>query len=190
MIDRSIRRDTIRYIRGATSKGRRLLRDYPNMPLTWLNYVFIEEDEAVRAWRLSNPLHEDPLDLLIYCHLPNNVSREPTPGLRGHPYLPPGSVDRWSNERYAREILRGGNLIRITDGQMRELIPGRLMKQVNRKREITLTLYLQHYPARHQMSLAPGMDARAALRCCHTPVEREWNPPRNVYPSPSNRQAG
>ena len=75
------------------------------------------------------------------------------------------------------------NLIRIADGQMRELIPGRLMKQVNRKGEMTLTLYLQHYPA-------PGMDARAALRCCHPPVEREWNPPRNVSPSPSNCQAG
>ena len=52
------------------------------------------------------------------------------------------------------------NLIRLADGQMRELIPGRLMKQVNRKGQMTLTLYLQHYPARHQMSPAPGMDAR------------------------------
>ena len=108
MIDRSIRRDTIRYILGATGEGRRLLRDYPNTPLSWLNYVFIEDDEAVRAWLLSNPVLEDPLDLLIYCHRPNNVSREPTPALRGHPYLPPGSVDRWSNEWYEREMLRGG----------------------------------------------------------------------------------
>ena len=108
MIDRYIRHDTIRYILGATGKGCRLLQDYPNKPLSWLNSHFIEDDEAVRRWLLSNPVLEDPLDLLIYCHRPNNVSREPTPALRGQPYLPPGSVDRWSNEWYAREMLCGG----------------------------------------------------------------------------------
>jgi len=48
---------------------------------------------------------------------------------------------------------------------------------------MTLTLYLEHYPARHGMSPAPGMDARAALGCRHPPVEREGNPPGNVYHS-------
>jgi len=95
MITRSIRHDTIRYILGATGEGRRLLRDYPNTPLSWINYVFSDDDEAVRAWLLSNPVLEDPLDLLIYCHRPNNVSREPTPALRGHNYLVPGAVTNW-----------------------------------------------------------------------------------------------
>ena len=68
----------------------------------------MEDDEVVRAWLLSNPVLEDPHHLLIYCHRPNHISKEPTLALRGHPYLPPGSVDRWSNECYTREMLCGG----------------------------------------------------------------------------------
>ena len=82
------------------------------------------------------------------------------------------------------------NLIQIADGQIGALIRGRPIRQVNRKGEKTVTLYLQHYPARHQMSLVPGMDVRAVLRYSHPLVERDWNPLRNVTPLPSNRQAG
>jgi len=109
MITRSIRHETIRYILGTTGEARRLLRDYPNMPLSWINYVFIDHDEAVRAWLLSNPVLEDPLDLLIYCHRPNNASREPTPVLRGHNYLVPGAVTNWANEATAGDQLCGGS---------------------------------------------------------------------------------
>ena len=84
MITRSIRHETIRYILGATGEGRRLVREYPNTLLLWINDVFIDDYEAVRAWLLSNPVVEDTLHLLIYCHRPNKVSREPTPALRGH----------------------------------------------------------------------------------------------------------
>jgi len=103
MITRSIRHETIGYILGATGEGSRLLRYYPNTPLSWINYVFIDDDKALRAWLLSNPVLEDPLDLLIYCHRPNNVSREPTPGLRGHNYLVPGAVTHWANEVIAED---------------------------------------------------------------------------------------
>jgi len=109
MMTRSIRHETIRYILGATGEGRRLLRDYPNTPLSCINYVLIEGDEAVRAWLLLNLVLEDPLDLLIYCPRPNNVSREPTPALRGHNYLVPGAVTNWANEAIARDQLRGGS---------------------------------------------------------------------------------
>jgi len=109
MITRSIRHETIWYILSATGKGRRLLQDYPNTPLSWINYVFIDDDEAVRAWLLSNPVLEDPLNLLIYCDRPNNVSREPTPALRGHNYLVPDAVTNWANQAIARDQLRGGS---------------------------------------------------------------------------------
>jgi len=112
MITRSIRHETIRYILGATAEGRLLLRDYPKTPLSWINYVFIDDDEAVRAWLLSNPVLEDPLDLLIYCHRPNNISREPTPALRGYNYLVPDAVTNWANEAIARDQLRGGSVDR------------------------------------------------------------------------------
>jgi len=109
MITRSIRHVTIRYILGGTGEGRRLLQDYPNTPLWWINYVFINDDEAVRAWLLSNPVLEDPLDLLIYSHRPNSVGRKPTPALRGHNYLVPGAVTNWANETRARDKLLGGS---------------------------------------------------------------------------------
>jgi len=108
IITRSIGHETIRFILGATNKERRLLEDYPNTPLSWINYVFIDSDEAVRAWLLSNPVLEDPLDLLIYSHSLNDVSREPTPALRGHNYPVPGAVTNGANETIARDQLGGG----------------------------------------------------------------------------------
>jgi len=108
MITRPIRHETIRYIFAATGEGRRLLPDYRNTTLSWINYVFIVDDEAVRAWLLSNRVLEDPLDLLIYCHRPNNLSREPTPALRGDNYLVPAAVTNWANEAIARDQLCGG----------------------------------------------------------------------------------
>ena len=68
MIARSVPYDTIRYILGATGEGRRQLREDPALPISWVDYVFIDSDEGVRAWLLSNPVLEDPLDLLVYCH--------------------------------------------------------------------------------------------------------------------------
>jgi len=109
MITRSIRYETIRYILGATGEVLRLLRDYPNTPLSWIHYVFTDDDEGVRAWLLSNPVLEDPLDLLIYCHHPNDIIREPTPALRGHNYLVQGAVTNWANEAIAQDQLCGGS---------------------------------------------------------------------------------
>ena len=107
MIRRSIRHDSIRYILGATGEGRRHLRNFPNVPLSWINYVFIDNDEAVRAWLMSNPVLDDPLDLMIYCHRVQRESREPTPALRGHNYLVAGPAAKW--EAIARAQLRRGS---------------------------------------------------------------------------------
>ena len=107
MIPRSIRHDSIRYILGATGQGRRHRRNFPNAPLSWTNYVFIDNDEAVRAWLLSNPVLDDPLDLMIYCHCVQRESREPTPALRGQNYLVAGPAANW--EAIARPQLRGSS---------------------------------------------------------------------------------
>jgi len=108
MITRSIQHGLMPYIPGATGEERRLLRDYPNTPLSWINYLFIDVNEAVRAWLLSNPVLEELLDLLIYCYRPNNISREPTLVLRGHNYLVPGAMTNWANEEIAEAQLREG----------------------------------------------------------------------------------
>ena len=107
MITRSIRHESIGYIIGATGEGRRHLRNYPNTPLSWINYFFIDNDEAVRAWLLTNPVLDNPLDLLIYCHRVHRESREPTPELRGHNYLVQGPPANW--EARAGAQLRGGS---------------------------------------------------------------------------------
>jgi len=56
MITRSICYDTIQYILGPPGEGCRPLRDYPNKRLSWINELFIDDNEAVRAWLLSNPV--------------------------------------------------------------------------------------------------------------------------------------
>jgi len=58
----------IRDILGATGDGRQQLRLHPSNQLSCIHYVFIENDEDVRACLLSNPVLDDPLDLLVYCH--------------------------------------------------------------------------------------------------------------------------
>ena len=111
IITRAIRLETIRYILGARGARRQLLRDYPQTRLWWINYVFIlvDDNKALRAWLLSNPVLEDPLNLLIYYLRPNNISRQPTPWLRGHNYLVPGTQTNGANEAIAGHQLCGGS---------------------------------------------------------------------------------
>jgi len=109
MITTSIQHETIRNILGATSERHLLLRDYPNTPLSWINYVFIDDAEVVRAQLLSNTVLEGLLDLLIYCYRPINVSRAPTAALRRYNYVVPGAVTNWANEAGAQDQLREGS---------------------------------------------------------------------------------
>ena len=67
MIQRTIQETRIRYILGATGAGSRQLRQSPMLPISWVEYVFIDSDETARSWLLSNPVLDDPLDLLVYC---------------------------------------------------------------------------------------------------------------------------
>jgi len=87
----------IRYIFGATDEGRQQLRLHPGAQLSYIDYVFIENDEEVRAWLLSNPVLDDPLDLLVYCHRPETRGRLPTPPLRGHNYLHENAIANWAS---------------------------------------------------------------------------------------------
>jgi len=68
IISRTVLHNAICYILGTTGERRKELCLPPGFPLSYINYVFIENDEDVRAWLLSNPVLENPLDLLVYCH--------------------------------------------------------------------------------------------------------------------------
>jgi len=87
----------IRYILGPTGEGRQQLRLHPGAQLSDIDYVFMENDEDVRAWLLSNPVLNDPLDLLVHCHRPETRGRLPTPPLRGHNYLRENAIAIWAS---------------------------------------------------------------------------------------------
>ena len=84
IISRTVPHNMICYIFGATGEGRQKQCLHPGAQLSYIDYVFIENDEDVRAWLLSNAVLDDPLDLLVYCHRPETRGRLPTPPLRGH----------------------------------------------------------------------------------------------------------
>jgi len=79
IISRTVPHNAIGYILGTTGKGRKELCLHPGFLLCYINYVLIENDEDVRAWLLSNPVLDDPLDLLVYCHCRYTADRVPTP---------------------------------------------------------------------------------------------------------------
>jgi len=73
----------IRYILSATGEGQQQLRLHPGAQLFYIDYVFIENDEHVRAWLLLNPVLDDPLDLLVYCHRPETRGQVAHSALEG-----------------------------------------------------------------------------------------------------------
>jgi len=75
--------DSIRYIFGAIGEGRRELHEDPTHALYYSNYIFIQSDENVRTWRLSNQPNEDPLDVLVYGHRPSTPARPAIPLVLG-----------------------------------------------------------------------------------------------------------
>jgi len=94
--------NAIRYILGVAGEGRKKLCLYPGFPLSYINYVFIENDEHIRAWLLLNPVLEDPLELLVYCHRRYTADRVPTLHLRRHNYLAENAIANWAQQSGAR----------------------------------------------------------------------------------------
>lgn len=101
---RCVPSDSIRYIFGATGEGRRELREDPTHALHYSNYIFIQSDEDVRTWLLSNQPNEDPLDVLVYCHRPSTPARPATPPEPRHRYLAPNAVSNWANALAGRNV--------------------------------------------------------------------------------------
>jgi len=100
-ISRTVPHNAIRYILGTTGEGGKELGLHPAFPLSYINYVFNENDQDVRPWLLSNPVLEDPLDLLVYCHRRYTADRVPTPPLRRHNYLPENAIADWARQGWA-----------------------------------------------------------------------------------------
>jgi len=79
MISRNAPNDRIPYILGATGEGRRRLRRVPSERVCCIDNVFIDSGERVRAWLPSNPVLDDPHDLMIYCYRNEGDTRPATP---------------------------------------------------------------------------------------------------------------
>jgi len=98
IIARTVPHNAIRYILGATGEGCKELCLHPAFPLSYINYIFIENDEDVRAWLMSNAVLEDPVDLLVYCHGRYTADRVPTPPLRRYNYVPQNAIAHWARQ--------------------------------------------------------------------------------------------
>jgi len=62
-----------------------------------MDYVFIDSDETVRAWLLSNPVLDDPLDLMVYCSRHWGSERQDTPAVRRVDSLNQNDVRNWAH---------------------------------------------------------------------------------------------
>ena len=98
MIARFVQYDTIRYILGITGESRRQLRKDPTLQISGVDYVFIDSAEWVRASLLSNPVLEDLLDLLVYCHRVPGTTRPVTPPFQRQNYLAENAVANWARD--------------------------------------------------------------------------------------------
>ena len=96
MIYRSIQHHQIRYILGTMGKERRRLRRNPGGVLNNIDYIFMESDETVREGLLSNPVLDDPLDLLVYWYRDRNDKNAETPPLNRVNYLDQPALRNWT----------------------------------------------------------------------------------------------
>jgi len=63
-----------------------------------LDYVCIDSDESVRAWLLSNPVLDDPLDLIVYSYHDRGSARQDTLALRRVDYLNQNDIQNWARD--------------------------------------------------------------------------------------------
>jgi len=63
-----------------------------------MDYVFIDSEETARAWLLSNPVLDDPLDLMVYCYRDQGSEWQDIPALRILDYLNQNDVQNWAHD--------------------------------------------------------------------------------------------
>ena len=178
IIARTVPHKAIRYILGATGEGGHQLHLNPAFQLSYIDYMFIANNEGVRAWLLSNRVLENPFDLLVYCHrrrLGRARLLRPSEDTTIFMEMPsPIGLCMWRDVMAFRphEV-------------MWELTPAQPMPWV--KRQTTHRLVIQDQAVHHRLSLTPARDAKQAWEHYHPRLEIPANPPLFVYHSESNR---
>jgi len=182
IISRNVPNNRIRYILGATGQGGRRLRRVPSKRVSRIDYVFIDSDETVRAWLLSNPVLNDTLDLMIYCYRDKGDTRPATPSLRAHQYLHEDAVADWADS--AADIW--GTCITGLNIYCLDLITETPIDQGITKMETPQVFPFQDHPPRHLMSRTPGLRVRTATGCRYPLSVTLLHPPWLVLRSLSN----
>ena len=63
-----------------------------------MDYVFIDSDETVRAWLVSNRVPDDRLDVMVYCYRDWGSERQDTPVLTRVNYLNQNDIRNWARD--------------------------------------------------------------------------------------------
>ena len=95
IILRTVPHNEIRYILGTTGESCTELWLHCVFPSSDINYVFIRNEEQVRAWLLLNPVLEDPLDQVLYPYRRYTAQRVATLLLRRLNYLAESARAHW-----------------------------------------------------------------------------------------------
>jgi len=182
MISRNVPNDKIHYILGATGEGRQRFRRVLSERVSCIDYVFIDSDKTVRAWLLSNPVLDDPLDLMIYCYRDEGDTRPKTPSLRAHQYLNEHAVADWADSAAGHM----GNMHYRAPYVPPRWITEMPIDQGITKMETPQVFPFQDHQARDLMSRTPGVRVRTPPGCRHPLSATVLNPPWLVPRSLSN----
>jgi len=97
MILRNVPNHRIPFILGANGEGRQRVRRVPSKRVSCIDYFFINRDEMVRPWLLSNLGLDAQLNLMIHFYRDEGDRRPATPAVRAHQYHHEGVVANWAD---------------------------------------------------------------------------------------------
>ena len=92
MIYRTVPHRRIRYILSTTGAGRPKLSRHGDKLLSSWDYVFIQNEETVRTWLYSNPVLNNPLEMIVYWYRDQYDNSQNTLPLMKVNYLTQGEV--------------------------------------------------------------------------------------------------
>ena len=163
--------DSIHYIFCATGEGLHELHEDPTHALHYSNYIFIQSDEDVSTWLLSNQHNEDQLDVLVDCHASSTPDRPATPPEPRHRYLTPNAVSN------CLQLNRREKLFQLT-----------VLRPVGHQTHKILPFFFRVGPAHHQMFQTTLIRTIVGLSVGHLLLTRAAIPQDVRYLSQLNRR--
>jgi len=132
----------------------------------------------IRAWLLSNPLLENPLDLWVYCHRRSTGDRVYTRPVRRHHYLPKNAIANWPPQPRARTGIQA---------RQKEDRPDPSPANARGNQANYSQLFLRVSNSSSFESPTQARDLKQSLYHHHPPLQIPLNPSIFVYPWLFNR---